>query len=931
MKIWKRVLTLLTCLALVCALLSAAFLPVRADAASYLASCIQGSTSIIVKTNTATTLMSLPCSHGTDPSSTVLYSLSSGAELTVSALWYNSAGNYWYEISSMPSKCYAYCGHTTLLSYDGTGDLSLDNVTVSWQKGRPSVIQTEKAFTIDGKVTSKNNRITKVTAYIQSGSSTGTIVTSASSTTRNVADTGLDFKKVTAEGEYTYSVTADVNYRYSNDGRTLSHGTAADQYVYGCRFQAVKKYATPKVTVTVANERINILLNKLADEKHFFTKNGKGCTSKSHAGCGNCEMGGVLAKRWILDLLDWKVPVYSIQGNIVHYTPTGGTDTNGQACSGFANYAGWYIFAESSGNKVTFEKHYQGKMTKETMQHAKPGDVLRNDYGEYGHSMIFIKANANSFTVLDCNWTNDGSFDPCIIRKRNVAYSESYTITISRATNYDIPTYAVTYDANGGSGTPYAQTKWKDEPLVLRKVIPTRTGYNFLGWATSATATTVEYRAGADYTRNAAVTLYAVWEVSEVNWSEPAYSWNNDNSTATAMRYNLNNSSQTEEETVYTTYDRIEAETCETSGLGVFTATFTNPAFSEQTKEIVLPPLNHSDGMVVCEAREATCTEYGWNEFQICQLCGYTVDYVEIPALGHDYINGICSRCGAMEVHIDAAHPVLNEDIDIVYAVTVPSGAQNPYMVFTYKDAEFTVTDYTVNASGQYCFAFTGITPQCMGENITATLHAGDATDTVASYSIRQYCVNMLNNAEDAALKTLLSDLLTYGAAAQQYTGYRTSELVTDGLTLSPSDFAPISGKAAAFNGDANAAADWVSAGLILGSKVAMRFTFTAESVDGLTVNISLNGREETFNAEDFVSAGNGKYYIDFHGIEANEFDAPVTAAFSCDSTPLGRSLTYTVNAYICGTQNCENTALRALVRALYNYGASALAYSTAE
>lgn len=76
-------------------------------------------------------------------------------------------------------------------------------------------------------------------------------------------------------------------------------------------------------------------------------------------------------------------------------------------------------------------------------------------------------------------------------------------------------TYAVKYNANGGSlGNVTNQTKTYGVTLKLDADKPTRTNYNFLGWATSASATTVSYEAGANYTANAAATLYAVWELA---------------------------------------------------------------------------------------------------------------------------------------------------------------------------------------------------------------------------------------------------------------------------------------------------------------------------------------------------------------------------------------------------------------------------------
>ena len=80
-------------------------------------------------------------------------------------------------------------------------------------------------------------------------------------------------------------------------------------------------------------------------------------------------------------------------------------------------------------------------------------------------------------------------------------------------------TWTVKYNANGGSGAPADQTKTYGQTLKLSTTKPVRTDYNFMGWATSkanADAGTVTYAAGANYTANAAITLYAVWELAYV-------------------------------------------------------------------------------------------------------------------------------------------------------------------------------------------------------------------------------------------------------------------------------------------------------------------------------------------------------------------------------------------------------------------------------
>lgn len=75
-------------------------------------------------------------------------------------------------------------------------------------------------------------------------------------------------------------------------------------------------------------------------------------------------------------------------------------------------------------------------------------------------------------------------------------------------------TYTIKFDANGGTGAPADQTKTYGQTLTLSSTKPTRTNYNFLGWALSSTATTATYSAGGSYTNNSAATLYAVWELA---------------------------------------------------------------------------------------------------------------------------------------------------------------------------------------------------------------------------------------------------------------------------------------------------------------------------------------------------------------------------------------------------------------------------------
>lgn len=71
--------------------------------------------------------------------------------------------------------------------------------------------------------------------------------------------------------------------------------------------------------------------------------------------------------------------------------------------------------------------------------------------------------------------------------------------------------YAVTYNANGGSGAPATQYKVYGKNLTLSTVKPTRSGFSFVKWFTKADGTGTGYNPGATYSTNAALNLYAKW------------------------------------------------------------------------------------------------------------------------------------------------------------------------------------------------------------------------------------------------------------------------------------------------------------------------------------------------------------------------------------------------------------------------------------
>lgn len=77
---------------------------------------------------------------------------------------------------------------------------------------------------------------------------------------------------------------------------------------------------------------------------------------------------------------------------------------------------------------------------------------------------------------------------------------------------YDVEFYANTTDTV--SNIPSNQVKIEDTSLTLSGKTPTRVGYTFQGWGTYASDNTANYQPGEDYSKNAKVSLYAIWKAN---------------------------------------------------------------------------------------------------------------------------------------------------------------------------------------------------------------------------------------------------------------------------------------------------------------------------------------------------------------------------------------------------------------------------------
>lgn len=266
---------------------------------------------------------------------------------------------------------------------------------------------------------------------------------------------------------------------------------------------------------------------------------------------------------------------------------------------------------------------------------------------------------------------------------------------------------------------------------------------------------------------------------------------------------------------------------------------------------------------------------------------------------------------------------------------------------FAFDDSAYTDIEFTVNGTkaekidGKYLYD--EIVPQYLGKelviNVTGKNSEGETVCLVNDkrYSVKEYLFGLLGKTADelgytdeqfGLMKSLVTDLLYYGKAAQDYTGFETDNYVTAGLEESPSEFVcPTSNKNTTENtGDYT----WYSAKLRYSNKIRLVFTVLGtEQPTGVTFNVG--GKEISVTQGILKGSKDGKnkyeYVLD---ISLVDFDTVITGKIVVGEETLAPQITYSVASYIA--VQTENPLIgeveKELLKRAYCYGVSAAKFA---
>ena len=165
----------------------------------------------------------------------------------------------------------------------------------------------------------------------------------------------------------------------------------------------------------------------------------------------------------------------------------------------------------------------------------------------------------------------------------------------------------------------------------------------------------------------------------------------------------------------------------------------------------------------------------------------------------HNYENGSCTICGGTAsdatialFNIDAARMILGNALEFQFGVSTTKMPDTTgyYAIIEKTWADGTTTTKEIPASdwgvmgGYYAIIYDGLAAKEMADAFYVTIYNanGAAVSNAKEDSVRDY-VSRAYKSQSATGKTMMVDMLNYGAAAQVHFNYGTSDLANNKLT----------------------------------------------------------------------------------------------------------------------------------------------------
>ncbi|MCR5459469.1 MAG: InlB B-repeat-containing protein [Acetatifactor sp.] len=537
-------------------------------------------------------------------------------------------------------------------------------------------------------------------------------------------------------------------------------------------------------------------------------------------------------------------------------------------------------------------------------------------------------------------------------------------------------TCVVSFDANGAEGTMGNKQVRQFEKYLLPACKFTWTGHDFIGW-TVGDGTEV-YQPGNSINITGNVTLHAQWKLSTILIMVDLGPTEERKGEVTGARFSGTAGFYDYGSTVsltaepYTGYDfYCWKDGTEAVGwmptysfIAMEDRTLT-PVFKDKTEVKIFFRANGGEGTMATQT-----IPYGTT--YTLPECGFTLagamfigwkidgdDALHQPGENMEFVRDVTLVAQYQDefIFVDENLAVAKKSLTLFDTITidfkVPAEAladyHNPYLMVTQNGVETKLTDYREDG-GLLIFSYR-VAPHQMGDAVTAVPHAlnadgRDVTGAEFTYSVAEYCYNMLNKedyqtAAYAKLRRLLVDILLYGDAAQNYAGYKTNELVGANLTAAQRamgtdvstamNYQSVKEPLFAAAEEGYALATIEKAALYLEAAVNIQFKYTANNLAGLRLVITDNEACTNVIGEYEADASqidkNGLFYVNVSCLNAGEMRRTIYMTVMKGDQKVSNTYRYSIESYAASMKGKGGEKLDKLLDAMMRYGDSAAAY----
>lgn len=457
---------------------------------------------------------------------------------------FTGAGTYNYGVKA-PTTATASTGyHLTKYTgtlHDGSGD---SEWTLSTTGTTPTTHEDTWTMNADRTITVHATKNTYAISYNANGGTSSSIPASQTKT-YGTALTLSSTKPTRSNSTTTYTVTYNVN------GGSSSHsaGTATKTTTYtfsswnttssgtGTSYSAGGSYtanaaATLYAQWSSSSSTTSVTLPTPTRTGYTFrgwstSSTATSGTTGSYTPTGNVTLYATWAKNQITVNLKKDGSAWSSSGKVVSLLQSGSVVETLTASSGSSvvfssgTYSGSYQVRvtgySSNYTSGSFTATYTSSQTINFYTltcSAGTGITSASGSGVYhsGESASIIASVKTGYTWG--KWSDGNT-----TRSRTITVSGKTTLTASATAN----TYTIQYLSTYGTGSTASSSHTYDTSKALTSNGFSRTGYTFLGWSTSSSATSATYTNGQSVknlssTNGATITLYAVWQLS-ATWS----------------------------------------------------------------------------------------------------------------------------------------------------------------------------------------------------------------------------------------------------------------------------------------------------------------------------------------------------------------------------------------------------------------------------